>query len=468
MPRQLLIDRMPAHNPNDGGQRDFARDWRHRYVALEGGWGSGKTWIGARKLLALHLHNAFDATDSATFVASALIAPSYGNAADFAVPALRDAIEATGLSSDYRASGTICGSIAAPALVFPDLGTVDHPSAILIRSADAPEKITGWEVGAYWCDEAARFPEDWTDPKRDPLIQIKGRLRHPKAVLRQGLYTYTNEGDHTRVYRAFHSGSDNHALYRAASRENPAIAEWAKEMESTLTPELREQYLEGRAISLAGERVYRYFEESRNVDVSLALNFSAPIHVALDFNIAPGMHVEIGQHDEARDLLTVTHEIHERGLDVRGAMDRLERLIRAELRGAKVPEIHLFGDATGGSRWAGTGQSCYDIVRTHLDGIGWRFRYRVPASNPFVVDRSNAFNLALCAPDGTVHWKCHPRCARLIEDLRTLKFDARGEVDKRQRNLSHPSDAEGYRVHYLRPVRVLQSGTASGGRWSIG
>ena len=141
MRRELLIDRMPASRPNDGGQRDFAFDWTHRYVALEGGWGSGKTWIGARKLVALHIHNSIGPGGVATFVPSAIIAPSYGNAADFAVPAVTDAIKETGLDSEYRASGTIGGTIAAPAIIVPELGTREKPSAFLIRSADAPEKI---------------------------------------------------------------------------------------------------------------------------------------------------------------------------------------------------------------------------------------------------------------------------------------------------------------------------------------
>jgi len=46
--------------PNWGGQADFAFDDVHRYVALGGGWGSGKTWIGARKLIGLHAHIDFD------------------------------------------------------------------------------------------------------------------------------------------------------------------------------------------------------------------------------------------------------------------------------------------------------------------------------------------------------------------------------------------------------------------------
>jgi hypothetical protein len=40
--------------------------------------------------------------------------------------------------------------------------TKDHPSVILFRTADAPERITGWEVGAGWGDV------------RNPLLDYAG------------------------------------------------------------------------------------------------------------------------------------------------------------------------------------------------------------------------------------------------------------------------------------------------------
>jgi hypothetical protein len=82
----------PAWTPNCGGQADFAFDDHHRYVALAGGWGSGKTWIGACKLIRLHAYNAFDDAGQPTFVPSAVVAHTYQNAMDYDVPAIQDAL----------------------------------------------------------------------------------------------------------------------------------------------------------------------------------------------------------------------------------------------------------------------------------------------------------------------------------------------------------------------------------------
>ena len=51
--------------PNAGAQYEFMRDFEHRFCALAGGWGIGKSWAGSRKSIMLHVHNAFDAAGEA-------------------------------------------------------------------------------------------------------------------------------------------------------------------------------------------------------------------------------------------------------------------------------------------------------------------------------------------------------------------------------------------------------------------
>ncbi len=452
----LKINGRGFYRPNPGGQSRFAEDWDHRFVALEGGWGAGKTWVGARKLLTLHVFNAFDDDGEPTYVSHAVVAPTYRNAMDVNVPELVRACEEIGLSYEWKGS--------SDELVFPELGMRSRPSRIIVRSAENPDRITGWEVGGVWGDEAARWRMDTSDPLGDAYLQLTGRVRHPGANFRQLMFTYTNEGDSTRIYHEFRSGKPDHALYRASTRENPAVREFYERQSEMLSEQLRKQYLEGEAISLRGARVYPVFDEDRHVDESLSLADVLPLHVAVDFNIAPGMHAEIGQYRPDRDLFTVVHEIHEPRLDVRGLSQKLQLLIR-ELGGFKFPQLHVFGDASGSARWAGTGQSCYQILASGLEMMNVPYRFRVPRMNPPVVDRVNAVNIAMLDLRGEMHWKVHPRCERLIEDMRRLRYDQSGDIDKRDRSLTHASDAEGYRVHYLRPPRA--GGAASGGRFSV-
>lgn len=435
--------------PNRGGQFDFLADVEHLYVALEGGWGAGKSWAGARKLLVNHLCNA-----SGGHVRSAVVAPTYLAAVDFCIPAIIDGAAEIGVGAAWRST--------LKEIQFP--GTRLAP--IMVRTADRPDRITGWEVGAFWGDEAARWKEDRSDPRNDPLIQLKGRLRHPRAIRLQGVYTYTNEGDHTRIFEEFHSATDRHALYRAGTASNPLMTEFAATLLGQLTPELARQYVGGEAISLRGAAVYSPFSDGLNVDASLEPVAGIPLTATYDFNIAPGMHVYLGQWlGEERGFVTF-EEIHGPSMNAIQAT----KLAAAWVRAAGGIQrfggtIEVFGDASGSARSAATGESDYQVVGQTLQSEGLPFRLRVPKANPHVRDRINAMNMALSDARGKVRWRCRPACRRLIADLARMRYDKHGEPDKSNPDLSHASDAEGYRVHFLRPVRVERPYTP--GRWSV-
>ncbi len=198
-------------------------------------------------------------------------------------------------------------------------------------------------------------------------------------------------------------------------------------------------------------RVYERFSEA-NISAAIAARDDLPLHLSIDFNINPGMHGCLGQHDMEADLLTVFEVIHGPRMSVRELMNRLGAWVEAR-GGFRWPRLEVFGDAAGQQAWAGTSQNCYDIVRAFLDRTGWPNRLRLPSKNPPVLDRVLAFNEALCDMDGRVHYRVHPQCKPLIADLRGLQSDDRGLPDKRDRDRSHASDAEGYRVWMLRPIR---------------
>ena len=441
---------------NPGGQADFCADWTHEWVGFEAGWGAGKSHGGARKLLTLHVHNAFDALGIPTGVKSAAIATTYSLAKSAMAPMLMEAAE----EFKMRPVFFLSSKNADMAIYFNN--RVLRP--ILIRSADHPDRLTAWQVGAAWCEEPSRWKRDKDNPRNDPLIQVMGRVRDPKARFRQIICTYTNEGDDTQVYELFHDGKANRALYRAATQENPAMREWADGLKSELSPEAYEQYVEGKAASYHGGRAYSQFDDMTNVDAEIKPETVLPLQLSLDFNIRPGMHAVIGQQ-RPDDVLLALDEIHAPRLDVRGTVRRFKSWVE-EQGGFKWPELQVFGDSTGSSGWAGTGQSCYDILFDGLDEMQVPYINRVPTQNPAVTDRLNSFNSALKDARGDVHYLINPRCERLLHDLRKLRQDDQGGIDKSEKSLSHASDAEGYRISYLRPswTAAAERQDAVGGR----
>lgn len=443
--------------PNKGGQLGFMDDFEHRYCALAGGWYGGKTWAGARKLANLHVCNAFDHDGKPTGFNSLVVAQTYSLATSINIPELRKAFDEMGLAYRFVADQKKFW------FELPDLGTHEHPSLIYVRSADRADKITGFSVASVWGDEVARWKIDELNPLNDPLIQTDGRLRRPggaqaPAVLQFNM-TFTHEGDGTKVYRDFiEIPKPDHALYTADTYQNPHAKEFADAIVTQLDPELAKQYIEGGAISLRGLNVYRSFS-SENIEDSLTLVDHLPLQLGLDFNSRPGMHGEMGQEFLKDDLYTNTHEFYEAGLTIPRLFWQLGEFIKAEggKDGFKWPRLELFGDASGSNRLPGHAETNWDFVIQAVQDLAkvWGFKWilRVETANPFVEDRVNTMNAALCDLRGARHFKVHPRCLRLVNDLRTMRRDDKGLIDKRDQFISHASDCSGYRMWTLRPIR---------------
>lgn len=463
MASELRITDDPTFTPNPGGQTDFMLDVSHRYVALAGGMGAGKTMAGSRKLLDLHVFNAFDDAGKATLCKSAIVCDTYANLFRYDVPAMEAAALDAGLTCSVRRADP-------PQIVFPDLGMGDKPSIIYLCTAQKPERISGFEVGAFWCDEASRYPEMSNgDPKTCPMIQIRGRLRGANTRCEQGMFTFTNEGDGTAVYQFFHAeAKDDRAYYTASTRDNEAhVSEFLADQLANLPAHLVDQYVDGKAINLRGAFAYSCFDESLHVRSDITLDPSRPLVLALDFNINPGMHAYLGQYSKQHDTFVIRHEIHESRLTIEGVVDRV-RDIFANAGGFNFPGVLVFGDASGRGEWVGTSESHYMVLTSCLDRIGLKgkWRLRVPSANPRVADRVNSVQAALRDMKGRSHVLIHPSCSVLINDLKSVKWDDKGkELAKKNVALTHATDAIGYWVFKRRPLRFRS--TSRAGRFSV-
>lgn len=449
MQEELVIEESEVlYTPNEGGQQGFMDDYEHRYCALAGGWYGGKTWAGARKLLDLHVFNAFDQFNQPTFIASAVIAPTYQNAQDFDIPEIKKALDEMNLSWTFN------NDLQKFWFILTDLGTERNPSLIRVRTADKPERLTGWSAGAIWGDEVARWKTNDDDPLQDPLTQADARLRGDTARFLQFMMTFTHEGDTTKVYRDFEeSPKPDHVLYRTSTYQNPYAQQFAKAQEAQLSPDLAHQYLMGMAMSIRGQKVYERFDARLNQSDKIQLRDDLPLQMSFDFNIEPGMFAILGQWDPKNEQMTAVHEIHRSRLSVRVLMDELKGWFQKHYGGFRWPLLQIFGDASGSSEWAGTGEDCWTIVKAGLRKAGIPFHFKVPTKNPPVSERAASVNMAFQNMAGRIRYIAHPRCKNLLEDWRKLKWNTDGEIDKSDRKRSHPSDADGYRVHWLLPVR---------------
>lgn len=172
-----------------------------------------------------------------------------------------------------------------------------------------------------------------------------------------------------------------------------------------------------------------------------------PIIVAMDFNISP-MCWALGQN-KIQDWWW-GDEIYLENSHTQEASKVLVEKVRHHPSG-----VILLGDASGKARQrAAAGQSDYDIVTKALDDAHVRWTNRTPAANPAIRDRVNAVQQRLMDANGVVHFWHSPLCERLRKDLQRVIWAEKQEIafDKKDRNLTHMSDAIGYPIHALTPV----------------
>jgi hypothetical protein len=199
-------------------------------------------------------------------------------------------------------------------------------------------------------------------------------------------------------------------------------------------------------------RAYANYIPAVHEDKGVGLRKDLPLQLSFDFNVNPGVHCIVGQYDQRADLFTAVHEVYGPRQKTRGTMHALKKLIQS-LGGWQWPEIQVFGDRNGNSEHTTTDSTDYHIIGEELAGCGRPVRMRVQTKNPPIKRRMISFNEALRDGRGDVHYRVNPlTCPRLCRDLRNVKEDEDGLIDKSNPDLTHPSDAEGYRITYLRPA----------------
>lgn len=188
------------------------------------------------------------------------------------------------------------------------------------------------------------------------------------------------------------------------------------------------------------------FDRAVHAALPLAHQPQLELDIACDFNVDPMAWV-IGQHkaDEAWALAEIA---------IPGGATT-EAACREVIRRYpdKKQHVVVYGDASGGARKTSASRTDYQIIQDVLGGHYYSFAIRVPASNPPVVDRINAYNAMLRSASGRTRYTVDPDCKGLIEDLARVSWRAgTRDIDKRDKKRTHYTDADGYRISWLFPV----------------
>lgn len=198
--------------------------------------------------------------------------------------------------------------------------------------------------------------------------------------------------------------------------------------------------------------VFHAYDDVLNVDDSIVWQRDRPIDIGSDFNVDPMAWV-IGQRRDNNSFV-VFDEIWLRNVSTQDALNYLYAKYSTQKSG-----WNFFGDASGRARkTAANSAAMSDYIQIANDSRFKGAKIHYPKANPSIVDRFASTNAMLCNAAGQRRLQIHPRCKMLRQDLgkRAYKQGTREPDDSG--DIGHITDALGYVIHRIFPLRVGSTG----------
>lgn len=403
-----------ALSGNQPAQHSFLWDLAPGETLYSGGWGSGKSWAGARKLLLLHQRNRCPGL---------AVAPTFGDLHRFVLPALVQACQEWRWPFEDRS-----------AAIVPALMVGRWP--ILLMSGEHPERFAGFEVGHIWGDEAARLNADPVNPLRNAPLQIRSRLRHPDAQVLHAIWTTTPEGLFTWVQSEFiDKPTPTRRSFVGRTAANPALPKaYLADRMATLPAELAKQYLEGIAVDVAGARAHPGFTKANVAERPWA--DGVPLQLGADYNVDPMSWVAV---QIVGDEVRVLDELILRGGTT---VDVAVHAAHDKGWGARV--VHIHPDRSSKAR-STVGDPELTVMQRAAAGLKWRFQTHAEGVNPPVMARIANLSRLILDAAGRRRLVVHPRCLRVIDELERTGRLTSGQYDPGPAgDRGHILDALGY------------------------
>lgn len=362
------------------------------------------------------------------------VAPSYRQAKQISWKMLKEAITALQWKARFNESDLSCYLIQSG-------------STIALRGADNYDSLRGVGINFLAIDEAADVKQEaWTEVLRPTLSDTGGEaffLGTPKG--RNWFYD---------LYMKGKDGPDDWESWQFTTVDGgnvpPEEIEAARADLDELT--FAQEYL-ASFVNFEG-RVYYSFEYGTHCQ-SLKYDPKQNLDLCFDFNIAPGV-CAIAQEQKLPNGLDGTGIIGEVHIPRNSNTPAVCRKIISDWK-EHQGRVICYGDATGGSGGSAKVQgSDWDIIRQELKPVfGERLTFHVKSGNPRERARVNSVNSRLKSTNGDIRLmvdsKKAPHVVRDFEGVQLLKGGS-GEIDKKATpELTHISDAIGYRVEYSFP-----------------
>lgn len=338
--------------------------------------------------------------------------------------------------------------------------TPDAVNHVFTRVMARSNPLRGIEFTWYWLDETRDTPQDTHDV-------VLSRLREQPGA-RRGLITSTTNAEDW-AYQRFvlnarpgqHMYGSLHVPTSESVKYNIVSPEYYNTLRATYTELMAMQELDALHVNVLGGRAY-YSTSQANRSMrapwgDLRPNPDRPLIVGCDFNYTPSPCVwVVGQlgPDQWSEHIHWFGEISQ----VEASTPQMTRMLVG-----RYPNFtyRIYGDSSGTrGTTSNAGRNDYLQIGQTLQELGQVFTISSDQANPHVKDRIENVNRLAKNAMGEVRMTLNPAtCPLLDSDFKLVgwkKMVAQGRAkldDGGNKNLTHASDAAGYAMWKVLPLR---------------
>ena len=408
-------------------------------VALyQGGFGSGKTFIGS--LLGILLCIKYPG------VKGLVGAQTYKMVRDTTMESYFEHLEALGCRYKYNKTD--------------DKITFTNGSTIIFRHLEEPDKLKSLNLGFIEIEEMSEIPEATFDML---LSRLRQKPKSDWVNFRHRLFGHTNPQDGKGwIYERFVEKKYPNIGYRrilASTMENKHLPNGYIDL---LKASFNEDYFNRNVLGLdddvSSKLLIKNFKPEIQVTDSITINDFYPIHVTCDFNANPMCWYIAQDYDNNMYVLDELVQLNT-------TTDASAGVLADVLRDYKNREIIINGDASGS--YQTTKASDYQILLNRLRLEGFKnVNVRVMNKNPGIETRITCFNNFFYGVDKKHHFFMTSKCKWLRYNFENLETEpgtgkpkkistGKLRTDSKAMYLGHPIDAVSYMVYLYHPIRDL-------------
>lgn len=314
-------------------------------------------------------------------------------------------------------------------------------ATLRVISLDKPMRAEGMQYDGGIIDESSDVKPGTFDKTFRPAFSARKawcwRIGVPKRF-----------GAGAREFREFFNmcsmdTTGCYAAFRWKSATVQSADELAVHQASMPAKDYAEQF-EASWESISGA-VYYCYDPMDSIWAGDDYDSEQPLYVGSDFNVDPMAWVLLQPRD---GKLVAFDELYIRNTNTRETLDELWSRYRHHQGG-----WHFYGDASGRARKSSAESTDYLQIKGDERFKDATIHY--PRANPPQHSRHAAVNWALRSAGGDRCLYIHERCVNLRRDLEYLAYKpGTREVDERDKESGHITDALGYVIHAVKPMRV--------------